>query len=237
MTPLVPLRLTLRAYLLAAALVAVGCSASSERDVSATSKPATVMKNTDPSDPKAWAEAQSLAAAQGVGEVTKRSDALPFMFQAERALRAVLIHNGSVVKQRGPAVAGAYLRDLGITQGKGPQLDDVLWALWALEALPDVRPLPPESYVNNPGNARLADLTARIEYDGTTARVVLHYMKPDTSEPPGAPGRHGAPAPAGSELKGVVMPKTRAIVRATLEIPATGDAAWRRDDLNWADPG
>ncbi len=100
------------------------------------------MKNTDPSDPKAWAEAQSLAAAQSVGEVTKRSDALPFMFQAERALRAVLIHNGSVVKLRGPAVAGAYLRDLGITQGKGPQLDDVLWALWALEALPDVKPSP-----------------------------------------------------------------------------------------------
>jgi hypothetical protein len=33
------------------------------------------------------------------------------------------------------------------------------------------------------------------------------------------------------------MPKTRAVVRATLEIPAAGDAAWRRDDLNWADPG
>lgn len=234
----------LRPLLLVAALLAGGCSGSSERDLGATSKPATVMKHTDPSDPKAWAEAQALAATQGAGAVTKRSDALPFLFQAERAVRAILIHKGSVVKLRGPATAGAYLRDLGIAQGKGPQLGDVLWALWALEALPDVRPLADESYVHAPDNARLADLTARIEYDGTTARVVLHYLKPDTSEPPGAPGRGdppGAPgrdgAPAGSELKGVVMPKTRAVVRATLEIPAAGDAAWRREDLNWADPG
>lgn len=228
--------MTMRGTLLAAALVAVGCSHSSEREVTASSKPAIVMKNTDPSDPKAWAEAQALAAAQGVGEVTRRSDALPFMFQAERVLRAVLIHNGSVVKLRGPAVAGAYLRDLGVAQGKGPQLDDVLWALWALEALPAVKPLAEESYVHNTESPRLADLTARIEHDGTTARVVLHYLKPDTSEPPGAPGRPGA-GPGGSELKGVVMPKTRAVVRATLTIPPTGDAAWRLEDLNWADPG
>lgn len=227
--------MTMRGFLLVAALLAGGCSGPSERDVGPSSKPAMVMKNTDPSDPQAWAEAQALAAAQGVGAVTRRSDALPFMFQAERVLRAVLIHKGSVVKLRGPATAGAYLRDLGIAQGKGPQLDDVLWALWALEALPDVKPLAEEGYVNSPGNARLADLNARIEYDGTTARVVLHYLKPDTSEPPGAPGRTGAPA--GSELKGVVMPKTRAVVRATLEIPPAGEAAWRREDLNWADPG
>lgn len=202
------------------------------------------MKHTDPSDPKAWEEAQALAAAQGVGDVSKRSDALPFMFQAQRGVRAVLIHSGSVVKLRGPATAGAYLRDLGIAQGKGPKLDDVLWVLWALEALPDVKPLSPEGYVNST-TPRLADLTARTEYDGTTGRVVLHYLKPDKSEPPGAPGRPGAPGgsgpggsgPAGSELKGAVMPTVRAIIRATLEIPATGDAAWKLEDLNWADPG
>ena len=228
--------MTMRAVLLVATLLAGGCSGPSERDVSATSKTPAAMTNTDPSDPKAWAEAQAIAAAQGVGDVSKRSAALPFMFQADRVLRAVLIHKGSVVKTRGPATAGAYLRDLGIAQGKGPQLDDVLWAIWALEALPDVKPLPPESYVNNTTSPRLADLTARIEYDGTSAKVVLHYLKPDTSEPPGAPGRTGS-ATAGSELKGAVMPKTRPVVRATLEIPATGDAAWRKDDLNWADPG
>ena len=65
-------------------------------------------------------------------------------------------------------------------------------------------------------------------------------MKPDPSPPPGAPGRSGAASQGselGSELKGVVMPRTRAIVRATLAIPPVGNAAWQLEDLNWADPG
>jgi len=159
----------MRAVLLVATLLAGGCSGPSERDVSATSKTPAAMTNTDPSDPKAWAEAQAIAAAQGVGDVSKRSAALPFMFQADRVLRAVLIHKGSVVKTRGPATAGAYLRDLGIAQGKGPQLDDVLWAIWALEALPDVKPLPPESYVNNTTSPRLADRVRRHVREGGAA--------------------------------------------------------------------
>jgi hypothetical protein len=244
----------MRALLLVAALLGGGCSGSAERDVGGSSKPTpptppatpttptTVMKHTDPSDPKAWEEAQAIAAAQGVGEVSKRSDALPFMFQAERVLRAVLIHNGSVVKMRGPAPAGAYLRDLGVMQGKGPQIGDVLWALWALEALPDVKPLPEEGYINSPDSARLKDLNPRLGYDGTSARVVLHYFKPEKKDPPGAPERPGGAAggpggPGGSQLKGVVMPKVRPIVRATLAIPQAGDAAWKLEDLNWADPG
>lgn len=192
-----------------------------------------IMTHTDPHDPASWTEAEQLAAKQKVGAVRKRSAELPFLFSAERA-RSVLLHRGAVVTKRGPVVAGAYLRDLGVPQGKGPQLDDVLWALWALDALPKVDPLGPEGYVNVPNNARLADLTARIEYDGQSAHIVLHYFKPDPPMPKDVQVGGG---PRGTGVGGGIGGTTRALVRMTLNIPEKGDAAWRREDINWADPG
>jgi hypothetical protein len=192
------------------------------------------MTHTDPHDPASWTEAEQLAAKQKVGDVHKRSDALPFLFSADRA-RAVLIHHGALVTKRGPVIAGAYLRDLGVPQGKGPQLDDVLWTLWALDALPSVEPLGPEGYVNVPNNKRLADLTARIEFDGQSAHIVLHYFKPEPKLPKDV--HPGGSAPQGTAVGGRVGGTTRALVRMTLDIPETGDSAWRREDINWADPG
>lgn len=192
------------------------------------------MTHTDPHDPASWTEAEQLAAKQKVGDVHKRSDALPFLFSADRA-KAVLIHHGAVVTKRGPVIAGAYLRDLGVPQGKGPQLDDVLWTLWALDALPSVDPLGPEGYVNVPNNKRLADLTARIEFDGQSAHIVLHYFKPEPKLPKDV--HPGGSAPQGTAVGGRVGGTTRALVRMTLDIPEKGDSAWRREDINWADPG
>ena len=188
------------------------------------------MTHTDPHDPASWTEAEQLAAKQKVGAVHKRSAELPFLFSAERT-RSVLLHRGALVTKRGPVIAGAYLRDLGVPQGKGPQLDDVLWALWALDALPKVEPIGTEGYVNVPSSRRLADVTARIEYDGPIARVVLHYFKP---EGPLAKDAHAASsAPQGGRVGSAV----RGLVRMTLDIPETGDAAWRREDIIRADPG
>jgi hypothetical protein len=192
-----------------------------------------IMTHTDPHDPASWTEAEQLAAKQKVGAVKKRSAELPFLFSGERA-RSVLIHRGAIITKRGPVVAGAYLRDLGVPQGKGPQLDDVLWALWALDALPKVDPLGPEGYVHVPNNPRLADLTARIEYDGQSAHIVLHYFKPDPPMPKDVHVGGGTP---GTAKGGGIGGTTRALVRMTLDIPERGDSAWRRDDINWADPG
>lgn len=192
------------------------------------------MTHTDPNDPASWTWAENLAAGQNAGKVQRRSAALPFLFSAERG-GCILIHRGAVISQRGPAVAGAYLRDLGVPQGKGPDLDDVLWALWALDALPDVTPLAREGYINVPDNKRLADLTARIEHDGSSARVVLHYFKPEPKQPPGVhrgPTGGSTGGPTGGRIGKIV----RELVRTTLEIPPTGDAAWRREDIRWEDP-
>lgn len=236
-----------------ALVAALGCTrAGGDRDPGAQAAPSTstpsaptttgaaprpipvTMNHTDPKDPASWKEAQQIAESQKAGEIHKRSDALPFLFQAERT-KAVLIHKAAVITARGPVVAGAYLRDLGVPQGKGPQLDDVLWTLWALDALPKVDPLSSEGYVNVPSNARLTDLTARIEYDGQSAHIVLHYFKPDPA-PPKDVQRGGAQQ--GTSVGGSIgSGATRAIVRMTLDIPETGDAAWRREDLHWADPG
>lgn len=192
------------------------------------------MTHTDPHDPASWTEAQQIAAKQGAGEVKKRSDALPFLFQADRT-KAVLIHHGQVITQRGPVVAGSYLRDLGVPRGQGPQLDDVLWTLWALDALPRVDPLSPEGYINVPNNKRLADLTARIEWDGLSAHIVLHYFKPEPKLPPNV--NPGGGSPQGTAVGGRLGGTTRDLVRMTLDIPETGDSAWRREDIHWADPG
>jgi hypothetical protein len=233
--------------LLLSLLVVVACSRASRDHEPApapvhpatTASPLTgapaAMTHTDPKDPAAWAEAEKIAAAQNAGKVSKRSDALPFLFQADRA-HAVLVHKGQVITQRGPVVAGAYLRDLGVAQGKGPQLDDVLWTLWALDALPDVKPLAAEGYVHVANNPRLADITANIEWDGQSAHIVLHYFKPEPALPKDV--RVSGSGPSGTAVGGSAgNGKIRALVRMTLDVPEKGDAAWRREDLNWLDPG
>lgn len=212
--------------LLIAALVCACTRSSADATPTPAPPPMTNNRSTGPSAAD-WKTAKDLAAKQGAGAVEQRSAALPFLFSAERA-KCVLVHKGAVVTKRGPAVAGGYLRDLGIAQGKGPGLDDVLWALWALDALPKLD-LPEEGYVSSPGTKRLAELTARIEHDGHAAHVILHWLKPDA--PPPADVQRG---PSGGRTTGAT---TRAIVRMTLDIPASGDAAWRREDLTWADPG
>lgn len=226
----------MRAYLL---FVLIACDSGGKAvQQNAPNAPVQItMTHTDPSDPQAWAEAQQIAAQQHAGAVKKRSDALPFLFQGDRS-KSVLIHRGAVITARGPVVAGAYLRDLGIAQNKGPKLEDVLWTLWALDALPDVAPMAPEGYVNRAGDKRLEDLTARIEWDGKSAHIVLHYFKPEAKPPANVNVSGGADVQQGTGVGGRVGGSTvREIVRMTLDIPEKGDAKWRREDLNWADPG
>jgi 3-oxoacyl-[acyl-carrier protein] reductase len=78
----------------------------------------------DEESPDQWEDAFRIATHRSAGRLTRRSDRLPFMFQAVPG-RAVLVHEGAVVTTRGPVTAGAYLRDLGIAQGLGPTIDDV----------------------------------------------------------------------------------------------------------------
>ena len=174
---------------------------------------------------------QALGLAQKHGSNVKpRSEKLPFLYQAGNA-RCVYITNGAVSRDRGPSVAGAYLRSLGLARGEGPQIDDVLWALWALEALPQVDSLHPEAYVSVPGDERLRDLTARLEHDGTTARVVLHYFLPEgASEDGEATG--GRARGGGSSIQPLVRP----VARLTFSIIPTGDATWTRDDITFTEP-
>jgi uncharacterized membrane protein YgcG len=237
-----------------AILLAACARSSADRTPEHEARPADrvpiAMTPTDPHDPASWKAAEQLAAKQHAGGVYKRSDALPFLFSADRA-RCVLVHRGQVISKRGAAVAGAYLRDLGIAQGKGPPLDDVLWTLWALEALPDVEPLGAEGYVHVPDDQRLASLTARIDHDGQAAHIVLHYFKPEAKparnvHPDSSRGASGGSSGGrtggssggrtGGSSGGRTGGATRELVRATLDIPATGDAAWRREDVRWTDP-
>ena len=193
--------------------------------VACVSTPASM--HTDPDDPAAWKDAELVAASEvggRGGHLVRRSEGLPFLFVGDDA-RCVLVHRGRVVRERGPGVAAAYLRDLGIARGPVPSLNDVLFALWALDGLPRSSSFPSEGYVDVPGSARLADLTARVERDGRTARVVLHYFVSEAARPAGVV--------AGS---GVRRPR-RSVVRMTLEIRELGEASWRREDVSWVDPG
>lgn len=131
------------------------------------------MTTTDPRDPKAWQEAAAIAHKAAGGPVTKHADALPFLFDTAKG-PALLVHQGKLVTDRGPVVAGAYLRDLGIIKGMGPQIDDVVYVLTALDALPTVDKLGKDAFIHT-DNPRDAGLTARIESDGQTAQIVLHY--------------------------------------------------------------
>jgi len=209
----------------------VGCADGKSAQPS-TDKPSTptpqepAMTTTDPRDPKAWEAAASLAEKTAGAPVTKKSDSLPFVFETTTGKR-VVIHNGTVVTGRGPAVAGAYLRDLGVIQGKGPQIDDILVALDALDALPTLPNVDKHGWVGK----QLPDLAPYVYTDGQTAQIVLHYflggkpiVKVDT-DPTHKP-QVGAPMDAGPG------PVPKATARMTLELRPQGDATWKREDIN-----
>ena len=170
-----------------------------------------------------WDQAAAIAQKASIAPVSRRSDGLPFLFQSANAV-GILVHRGAIVTARGPAVAGAYLRDLGIIDGAGPGLDDVLHLLYVLDALPHVEGIGGEGYIHVPNDARLAELTARLEADGREARVVVHYFLD-------GPGTESL---SGEQLASMVPP--RPVARLVLTIPRDGDASWSRSDVAWRDP-
>lgn len=136
---------------------------------------------------------------------------------------------------RGVVVAGAYLRDQGVVRGQGPGLEQVLDILSDLDALPTVDTLSRTAYVHT-RDPKLADETATMDFDGTVAHVVLIYFQP------GAPHTTSDPDPSHTHDErgsiGVTNNSTHVQpgARMTLTIPSTGDAAWTREDLNFAVP-
>jgi hypothetical protein len=186
------------------------------------------MTTTDPRDPKAWEQAAALAEKTAGAPVTKHSDKLPFLFTAGST--KVLIHQGAVVTGRGPAVAGAYLRDLGVIAARGPQIDDVLVVLDALDALPSIQGIDKHAFVDK----SLPALAPSIYGDGQTAQIVLHYFvggKPVTPVKNDPADKEQASGGERIEPRGSA-PVPRATARMTLEIPKQGDATWKREDIN-----
>ena len=160
-----------------ALLLLSACNKSSPTDTGTPNGPVPQdkvppMTDLDPKSPTAWKQAEAIAATAAHGALVKRSDALPFMFMADSP-PAVLVHKGHVVRERGAKIAGEYLRDLGIIDGTGPKIEDVLFVLFALDAWPPITGAAKEGYVNAPGDKSLADVTAAVEFDGVTARVTL----------------------------------------------------------------
>jgi hypothetical protein len=201
-------------------------------------KEAPPMTTMDPSSSEAWKQAEAIAATQASGALKMRSKALPFLFMADRPA-AVLVHKGVVVKEKGAAAAGSYLRDLGVIQGKGPAIEDVLYVLHVLDAWPSIKEVDQQAYIHYPNDERLADLTARLEYDGESARVVLHYFLSEGARPsPVEPSQKDYKKnDVGTVDKQARPPATRQVARATLVIPASGEPAWKPiEKLNWADP-
>jgi hypothetical protein len=191
------------------------------------------MTDLDPKSPVAWQQAEALAATVAKGKLEKRSDALPFLFRADSP-PAVLVHHGKVVRDKGAKVAGEYLRDLGIIEGRGPAIEDVLAVLAALDAWPPVQDVPKESYVNAPGDKKLADLTAQVYFDGVSAQITLVYFLSG----PLMPGSGGPAAPGdtvGSRDPNFQPKPYRKIARCTLMIPQKGEPTWKVENLNWAE--
>jgi len=189
------------------------------------------MTSTDPRNPKSWSEASALAQKAAAGPVTLHSDALPFFYDGPKG--PILVHLGKVVTERGPVIAGAYLRDLGIIRGMGPAIDDAVFALTALDALPAVDKLAKDAFVHA-SDPKLADVHPRIETDGQTARIVLHYFLagPPTQQVDPDPSHRHVGSPTQSDMKVKVQP----VARMSLTIPSSGDAAWSRENINIAIP-
>jgi hypothetical protein len=159
---------------------------------------------TNASDP--WAQARAIAEKTGAPGLARWTDDLPYLFQA-KGTRGVLVHKGAVVTATGPAAAGAYLRDIGILDGKGPSPASILTLLYVLRAFPTVPDLPEQSAIDDLGPE---PLRPRVELAGGRARVILHYRLP------------GGRGPS----RGTVP-----LMRETLDIGPTGDAAWTGEQI------
>jgi hypothetical protein len=241
--------------LVAAVALSVGCRkphAGSPEDAPTPTErrpePEVKMTTMDPKSPEAWRQAEAIAATVSGGKLEKRSDALPFLFLAGDSSQ-VLVHKGKVVKEEGAAAAGRYLRDLGIIDGKGPGIKDVLLVLEALNAWPPVE-VPVKSfihygddYVPTPEELKYTapqpeELTAQITLERDAARVVLHYFLPGPPNrpPPTTPAEdreNDVGSPDESDVKPAIV---KPLARAILEIPRSGEPGWKPIlKLNWVD--
>jgi hypothetical protein len=158
-----------------------------------------------------WAAAQAIAQKTGASGVEPAYPDLPYLFNA-RGTRGILVHNGAVVTARGPAAAGAYLRDIGILDGKVPSPDSLLHLLFVLYAFPTVGNLPEQSAVDTLGPP---DLQPRVEQKDGHAHLILNYRLP----PDDGPSRG-----------------TQPMMRETLDIGPTGDATWSGEQFDWKRP-
>jgi hypothetical protein len=161
---------------------------------------------TTASDP--WAQARAIAEKTGAVGLARWRDDVPYLFQAKGS-RGVLVHNGAVVTARGPAAAAAYLRDVGILDGKGPSPRSILTLLYVLRAFPTVPDLPEESAVDMLGPE---PLRPRVELADGRAKLILHYQLPGNAGP----------------SRGTVP-----MMRETLDIGPTGDAAWTGEQFDY----
>jgi hypothetical protein len=159
----------------------------------------------------AWAQAQVIAEKTSGLRVARWVDDLPYLFQAKGS-RGVLVHQGKVVTARGPAAAGAYLRDLGILDGKGPSPGSIMTLLFVLHAFPEVPGVPEQGAFDELGPK---DLQPRVERADGHARVILHYALPNNPGPDRG---------------------TRPVMRETLDIGPTGDARWVGEQIEWKMP-
>lgn len=189
------------------------------------------MTDMDPTSPAAWMQAQAIAATVAKGNLQKRSDALPFLFTATSP-PVVLVHHGAVVRGKGAKVVGEYFRDLGIIEGKGPQIEDALFVLAAFDALPPVTEVPRGSFVHAPGDPKLADLTASVYADGLFAQIQLTYMVGQPVWPKSGNGPPGPGDTVGSKDPDYKPKMIQPIIRCTLELHKTGDPAWKMERLN-----
>ncbi len=169
----------------------------------------------DPSDPAAWAEAEALARAE-LRDTLLPQKSLPFLFLGDHGGH-VLIHRGAIREVRGAAEVGAYLRDLGIYQPERAAAIDLYELINFLEmtrALPEIDGVSTWNPYYQTGPDADPRINARVEGDGETGRVIFHYFLPEPPDPPGI-DYGDRPSPA-----------TRAVARAVLEIPRTGDIGW-----------
>ncbi len=134
------------------------------------------MSNT--TDP--WAQAQAIVEHTGAAGVVRWTEDLPYLFQVKGS-RGMLVHHGAVVTARGPAAAAAYLRDIGILDGKGPSPRSILTLLFVLHAFPTIAGLPEESAVDMHGPP---DLRPRVERAAGHAQVILTYGLPSNNPGP-----------------------------------------------------
>jgi hypothetical protein len=199
------------ALAISVAIGLVGCPKHDTASADTPGRPGTgdsVPSNTGTGD--TWDSAKAIAVKSGAAGVERWKDDVPFLFQAKGS-RGVLVHNGAVITARGPAAAGAYLRDLGALQGKGPSPDSLLTLLYVLQAFPTVPGMAEQSAIDTLGPA---ELQPKLEVVNGHAHLVLHYFLPTDS-------RGSTPGPG------------RPIMRETLDIAPTGNAAWSGQQLDW----